>query len=80
MQERKNTDILKIRDAVVRARENGMDISEYTLRRAIHSGQLPCRIVGRTYLISWQNLVNWVTCADSCDNSQSGGEYNECAK
>ena len=68
MQERKNTDILKIRDAVVRARENGMDISEYTLGRAIHSGQLPCRIVGRTYLISWQNLVNWVTCADSCDN------------
>lgn len=80
MQERKNTDILKIRDAVVRARENGMDISEYTLRRAIHSGQLPCRIVGRTYLISWQNLVNWVTCADSCDNSQSSGECIESAK
>lgn len=80
MQERKNTDILKIRDAVVRARENGMDISEYTLRRAIHSGQLPCRIVGRTYLISWQNLVNWVTCADSCDNPLSSGEYTESAK
>lgn len=80
MQERKNTDILKIRDAVVRARENGMDISEYTLRRAIHSGQLPCRIVGRTYLISWQNLVNWVTCADSCDNPLSGDECNQCAK
>lgn len=73
MQERKNTDVLKIRDAVVRARGNGMDISEYTLRRAIHSGQLPCRIVGRTYLISWQNLVNWVTCADSCDNSLKVG-------
>lgn len=80
MQERKNTDILKIRDAVVRARENGMDISEYTLRRAIHSGQLPCRIVGRTYLISWQNLVKWVTCADSCDNPLNGGACNECAK
>ena len=26
-----------------------MDISEYTLRRAIRSGPLPCRIVGRTY-------------------------------
>lgn len=76
MRERKNTDILKIRDAVVRARENGMDISEYTLRRAIHSGQLPCRIVGRTYLISWQNLVNWATCADSCDNPLRD---NECA-
>lgn len=80
MQERKNTDILKIRDAVVRARENGMDISEYTLRRAIHSGQLPCRIVGRTYLISWQNLVNWVTCADGCDNRMGDGECNECVK
>ena len=80
MQERKNTDILKIRDAVTRARENGMDISEYTLRRAIHSGQLPCRIVGRTYLISWQNLVNWVTCADSCDNPLNGGESNESTK
>lgn len=71
---RNNTDILKIRDAVVRARENGMDISEYTLRRAIRSGQLPCRIVGRTYLLSWQNLVNWVTCADSCDNPLNDGE------
>ena len=80
MQERKNTDILKIRDAVVRARENGMDISEYTLRRAIHSGQLPCRIVGRTYLISWQNLVNWVTCADSCDNPLNGGAGSTSAK
>ncbi len=80
MQERKNTDVLKIRDAVVRARENGMDISEYTLRRAIHSGQLPCRIVGRTYLISWQNLVNWVTCANSCDNPLGGGDGNEYAK
>ena len=80
MQERKNTDILKIRDAVVRARENGMDISEYTLRRAIHSGQLPCRIVGRTYLISWQNIVNWVTCADSGGDAHSGGECNKCAK
>lgn len=68
MKENKSTDILKIRDAVTRARENGMDISEYTLRRAIHSGQLPCRIIGRTYLISWGNLVNWVTCSDGCDN------------
>ncbi len=68
MQEKRNTDVLKIRDAVARARENGMDLSEYTLRRAIRSGQLPCRIIGRTYLISWQNLINWATCTDNCDN------------
>lgn len=68
MQNKVNTDILKIRDAVARARSSGMDISEYTLRRAIHSGRLPCRIIGRTYLISWQNLVTWVTCENGCDN------------
>ena len=68
MEKAKYTDVLKIRDAVTRARESGMDISEYTLRRAIRSGQLPCRIVGRTYLISWQNLLKWVNCVDSNDN------------
>ena len=69
MQKTKYPDVLKIRDAVARARENGMDISEYTLRRAIRSGQLPCRIIGRTYLISWQNLLNWVNCTDGYDNA-----------
>ena len=68
MQNTPVNDILKIKEAVIRAKENGMAISEYTLRRAIHSGQLPCRIVGKTYLISWTNLVNWVTCANGCDN------------
>ena len=53
MEKAKYTDVLKIRDAVARARESGMDISEYTLRRAIRSGQLPCRVIGSTYLISW---------------------------
>lgn len=69
MEKARYTDVLKIRDAVVRARESGMDISEYTLRRAIHSGPLPCRIVGRTYLISWQNLLKWVNCVDDNDNA-----------
>lgn len=61
-------DILNIKEAVARAKTEGMNISEYTLRRIIKSGQLPCRIVGRTYLISWNNLMNWATCADGCDN------------
>ena len=68
MEEPKYNDVLKIKEAVARAREQGMNISEYTLRRAIQSGTLPCRIIGKTYLISWKNLLDWVTCADSCDN------------
>ena len=68
MEKAKYTDVPKIQDAVARARESGMDISEYTLLRAIRSGQLPCRIIGRAYLISWQNLLKWVNCVDSNDN------------
>ena len=68
MENKKPRDILNIKEAVARAKAEGMNISEYTLRRIIRSGQLPCRIVGRTYLISWANLMNWATCADRCDN------------
>ena len=69
-------DIVKIKEAVIRAKANGMALSEYTLRRAIRSGQLPCRIIGKTYLISWRNLLNWVTCADGCDNALPGNSSN----
>ena len=61
-------DIVNRKEAVQRAAELGIPLSEYTLRRAIRSGQLPCRIVGRTYLISWANLVRWLSCEDGCDN------------
>ena len=68
MENKKPRDILNIKEADARAKAEGMNISEYTLRRIIRSGQLPCRIVGRTYLISWANLMNLSTCADGCDN------------
>lgn len=61
-------DILNIKEVVNRAAEHGIHLSEYTVRRAIRSGQLPCRIVGRTYLISWENVVRWLNCVDSSDS------------
>lgn len=61
-------DILNIKEAVARAKMEGMNISEYTLRRIIRTGKIPCRIVGRTYLINWEKLLNWVNCVDGCDN------------
>lgn len=63
-----NRDILNIKEAVARAKNEGMNISEYTIRRVIRSGQVPCRIVGRTYLISWRKLLDWANCTDGCDN------------
>ena len=68
MTDTNNIEILKIREAVTRAKSMGINISEYTVRRAVRSGQLPCRIVGRTYMITLTNLVEWITCANGSDN------------
>lgn len=62
------TEVMNMKDLVARARSMGIDISNYTLRRAISEGKLPCRIIGRTYLISWSNFLSWISCSDGCDN------------
>ncbi len=64
-------DIQNIQDTLQSAHENGIPLTEYTLRRAIKSGALPCRIVGRTYFISWSNVMKWLMCEDGADNTPS---------
>lgn len=61
--------ILTIQETVNRAKERGMPISEYTLRRALRSGAIPCRLVGRKYLIAWPNVERWLLCTDGSDNA-----------
>jgi hypothetical protein len=51
-----------MKQTVHRARASGINISEYTLRRAIKEGNLPCKILGKTYMIAWDNFLNWVNC------------------
>lgn len=63
-----NRQILTIKEAAERSKQEGYCISEYTLRRAIRSGAIPCRIVGKTYLIAWPNIVRWLMCEDGADN------------
>lgn len=55
-------EIMNIQQTVQRAREEGIPLSSYTLRRAIQSKELPCRVVGRTYLILWSNVLKWIKC------------------
>lgn len=62
-------EIQNIQETLACARELGIPLSEYTLRRALKSGVLPCRIVGRTYFISWSNVMRWLMCEDGSDNS-----------
>ena len=64
----KEKQILTISETVARSREKGMPISEYTLRRAVRSGAIPCRVVGKTYLIAWRNVEHWLLCDDGQDN------------
>lgn len=61
-------DVLTIREAVQRSREEEMPVSEYTLRRIIKSGEIPVRRVGQKVLLYYPNLVRYLTCEDSCDN------------
>lgn len=62
-------DIQSIGGTVQRAKAEGMPVSEYTLRRAIRSGSIPCRCVGRTYLVAWPNVKRWLLCEDGADNA-----------
>ena len=65
----RNNNILTISETVKRAKAEGYPLSEYTLRRALRSGAIPCRTVGRKYLIAWQNVVKWLLCEDGQDNA-----------
>ena len=56
-------EILNIKELVETANKFGYSISEYTVRRAIRSGDIPCRKIGRTYLIMWTKFVDWITCS-----------------
>ena len=57
-----NMSVMNIKQTVERATASGINISEYTLRRAIRTRQLPCKVIGRTYLIPWDGFLRWVNC------------------
>jgi len=64
-------DIVTVREAVGRAKQEGYPISEYTLRKWIHSGALPVRKVGTKTLIFYPKLVRYLQCEDGADNRPS---------
>lgn len=67
-------DMLTIRQAVVRANQEGLPISEYTLRRWVKSGRIPVRIAGNKQLLFSPNLARFLQCIDGGDiPPQDGG-------
>lgn len=61
--------VLTVREAVKRARSEGLPISEYTLRQWVRSGAIPTRRVGQKALLYYPNLVKFLRCEDGSDNT-----------
>ena len=61
--------VLTIKETVKRSQQMGMPLSEYTLRRALRTGAIPCRVLGKKYLIAWPNVENWLMCVNGADNT-----------
>lgn len=60
--------VVTVREAVTRAKNDGYPITEYTLRRWIKTGAIPVRKAGTKILIFYPNLVRFLQCEDSADN------------
>lgn len=62
-------DVLTIREAVRRAKEDGLPVTEYTLRQWVKTGAVPVRNVGAKALLFYPNLVRFLQCTDGADNN-----------
>ena len=61
-------DVLTVREAVRRAGNEGLPVTEYSLRRWIKTGAVPVRSVGKKALLFYPNLVRYLQCEDGADN------------
>lgn len=61
--------VVTIREAVARAKAEGLPISEHTLRGWVKTGAIPVRNAGKKILLFYPNLVLYLQCVDGGDNS-----------
>lgn len=66
--------VVTVREAVQRAKSDGLPVTEYTLRRWIKTGAIPVRNVGSKALIFYPNLVRFLQCEDGADNTPAANE------
>ena len=61
-------DVVTIREAVQRAKNDGLPISEHAIRQWVKTGAIPTRKVGQKALLFYPNLVRYLQCEDGADN------------
>ena len=62
-------DICTVPKLAKRAKDDGLPISAYTIRRLIKTGALPARYIGTKPVASYSSLVRYFSCEDGCDNA-----------
>lgn len=60
--------VVTVREAVKRAKQDGFPVSEYTLRQWIRTGAIPVRKAGTKMLLFYPNLLRYLQCEDGGDN------------
>ena len=68
MQDRK---VLTVREAVHRAKADGLPIAECCLRRWIKTGEIPARKAGNKVLIYYPLLMEYLQCGASEERGSS---------
>ena len=68
--------VMTIRESVLRAKAEGLPVTEYTLRRWIKTGAIPVRTVGSKVLLYYPNLVTILRCDNGADNAPTVGAIN----
>ena len=61
--------VVTVREAVQRAKADGLPVTEFSLRRWIKTGAIPVRNVGSKALLFYPNLVRFLQCEDGADNA-----------
>ena len=62
-------DVLTIRAAVARAKEDGLPVSEYTLRGWIKAGRVPVVYAGTRALVYYPNILQYIKTGDKVQAS-----------
>lgn len=57
-------EMLKIAETKRRAESEGLAVTEYALRQWVRNGSIPARKAGRTILLYWPNVRDFLTCTD----------------